>query len=359
MNDILASLNPQQLKAATHTDGPLVVFAGAGSGKTRIITTRIAYLISKGVYPWEILAVTFTNKAAKEMKERVEAICPDATKSLITTFHSACARWLREFAYELGYDKNFTIYDDSDSTNLLKGIIKKLHPKADQTKLKNEMKSFLHFVKTNGYFPSDLERLSQEYPGIIPTGGAEIYKKYQESLAMNNSMDFGDLIMNVLLLLRKNEAVQKTLGRKYKYILVDEFQDTNRLQFELINLLSKSYGNLFVVGDDDQSIYSWRGAVPANIIDFDKVYSDAKVIALELNYRCTNNIVTAAREVIKNNRYRADKSLQTEASDGDLIDLQVEPDGDSEAWAIADSINAEIEDYSLDQIHKREYLKML
>ena len=230
--------------------------------RQELLTTRIAYLISKGVYPWEILAVTFTNKAAKEMKERVESICPDASKSLITTFHSACARWLREFAYELGYDKNFTIYDDSDSTNVLKALIKKLHPKADQTKLKNDEK-LSSFCKTNGYFPNELEQLAHDYPGIIPSGGAEIYKKYQEALAMNNAMDFGDLIMNVLLLLRKNETVRKTLGRKYKYILVDEFQDTNRLQFELINLLSEAYGNLFVVGDDDQSIYSWRGAIPS------------------------------------------------------------------------------------------------
>ncbi len=350
MNILLEKLNSAQKIAASHQDGPFVVFAGAGSGKTRIITTRIAYLIAQGIRPWEILAVTFTNKAAGEMKERVESLCPEAKRSLITTFHSACARWLREFAPELGYQSNFTIYDDSDATKLLKKLLKEANPKGDIPNLLADMKSFLHMVKTNGYFPSDVERLQHEYGQFIPTGGIALYRRYQEALADCNAMDFGDLLMNILLLLKRNRQVRNILQERYRYILVDEFQDTNRTQFEMIRLLSQNHNNLFVVGDDDQSIYSWRGATPANIIEFEKNFPGAQKIALEQNYRCSGNIVDTASKMIANNIHRAPKTLFTNADKGDPIDLHIESDGEMEAWWVAKNIKENKPDYSYDKI---------
>lgn len=319
-------------------DGPLVVFAGAGSGKTRIITTRIARLISQGVHPWEILAVTFTNKAAKEMKERAEHICPEARRSVITTFHSASARWLREFADELGFQNNFSIYDDGDSTRLLKKILKEFDPKGNIPNLLSEMQSFIRFAKINGLTPHDAEKNQSEFVSLIPTGGLALYHKYQEQLYNNNAMDFGDLLLNLLLLLKRNRKVSDILSSRFKYILVDEFQDTNRTQFEIVKLLSAKHGNLFVVGDDDQSIYSWRGASPGNIIDFQTLFPGSLQVALEQNYRCSGNIVSAASAVIQNNKHRAPKTLFTEADSGDPIDLHIESDGDMEAWWVVQSI---------------------
>lgn len=350
MSHLFEKLNPAQKEAAAHTDGPLVVFAGAGSGKTRIITTRIAHLINQGVRPWEILAVTFTNKAAGEMKERVESLCPEAKRSTITTFHSACAKWLREFASELGFQSNFSIYDDKDSNKLLKKIIKEANPQGDIPNLLTEMKGFLHLVKTNGYFPSDVERLHQELSHVIPTGGVALYRLYQEQLANCNAMDFGDLLLNILLLLRRNKVVSKILTSRFRYILVDEFQDTNRTQFEIIRRLSEHHGNLFVVGDDDQSIYSWRGATPSNIIDFQQNFPGAKKIALEQNYRCTGNIVKAASTMIALNKNRADKTLFTNEDDGAAIDLHIESDGEMEAWWAINSIKKEKSEFPYDNI---------
>ncbi|SMF66810.1 ATP-dependent helicase [Pseudobacteriovorax antillogorgiicola] len=350
MSHLLEKLNQAQKQAASHMDGPFVVFAGAGSGKTRIITTRIAYLIEHGVRPWEILAVTFTNKAAGEMKERVEAICPEAKRATITTFHSACARWLREFASELGFQTNFSIYDDSDSNKLLKKLLKEANPKGDIPNLLADMKSFLHIVKTNGYFPSDVERLHQEMSHLIPIGGVALYRRYQEELANCNAMDFGDLLLNVLLLLRRNKTVSDILSQRFRHVLVDEFQDTNRTQFEIIRRLSERHGNLFVVGDDDQSIYSWRGATPANIIDFQRTFPGAKKIALEQNYRCSGNIVKAASTMIAKNVNRAEKTLFTEAHEGDSIDLHIESDGEMEAWWVINSIKQERPNFPYDDV---------
>jgi DNA helicase-2/ATP-dependent DNA helicase PcrA len=341
VTSLLEGLNDQQHKAATHFDGPLVVFAGAGSGKTRIITTRIAHLIENGVMPWEILAVTFTNKAAGEMRERVISLCPQAKRTMVTTFHSACARWLREFATELGYTASFTIYDDKDSTAALKKIIKDANPKADLPSTVAEMRSFIHFAKTQGFFPQDVERFANEHPKLVPLGGVSLYQRYQEFLADCNAMDFGDLLLNMLLLLRRNEAVRSILTKRYQYILVDEFQDTNKTQFEIVSTLASNHQNLFVVGDDDQSIYSWRGATPANIIDFDKSFPTAKKVALEQNYRCTGNIVKAASQLIANNTTRAPKTLFTKAEAGSAIDVHIESDGEMEAWWVANQIKTE------------------
>jgi DNA helicase-2/ATP-dependent DNA helicase PcrA len=337
---LLSGLNEVQRKAATHREGPLVVFAGAGSGKTRIITHRIAWLIESGVAPWEILAVTFTNKAAAEMKARVEALTPLSNRCLIATFHSACARWLREFAPELGFTSDFTIYTDDDQVAALKTVLAELNVKLDDQTSVNEFKQAINKAKTMAMLPND-ERLGREYAGLMPVAGQQVYKRYQEYLAACNAMDFGDLIMNMLLLLRRNETVRSLLQRRYRYILVDEYQDTNRTQFELIARLSEASRNLFVVGDDDQSIYSWRGAVPSNIIDFDKVYPDAVRVTMEQNYRSSGHIVAAASAMIQNNKHRVAKRPFTDNDLGERIDYRLETDNELEAWWVIDRIKRE------------------
>lgn len=350
MSVLLTNLNNVQTSAVLHREGPLVIFAGAGSGKTRIITTRIAYLIEQGVLPWEILAVTFTNKAAEEMRSRAEAIAPEAKRAVITTFHSACARWLREFASELGFDSNFSIYDDQDSSRALKHVLKELHPKGDLPTLVAEMKSFLHMIKTAGIFPHEAEQYALDFPQSVPTGGVTVYRLYQEYLAQCNAMDFGDLLMNVLLLLRNNNRVRDILSNRFQFIMVDEFQDTNRTQFEMIYHLAGKHRNLVVVGDDDQSIYSWRGATPSNIIDFDRTYPEAKRIALEQNYRCSGNIVGAASKLVAFNMKRAPKTLFTTAPAGEPIEVHLEADGDMEAYWIAEQIQLERRVFSYDDV---------
>ena len=339
---LIAGLNDIQKAAVMHTTGPVVVFSGAGSGKTRIITTRIAWLIANGVEPREILAVTFTNKAAGEMRARVEALTPRGRYCLISTFHSACARWLREFAAELGFTSDFTIYDDSDSTTALKVIAKGLNIEVDVSSLIPDWKHFIERAKMNALLPSDVERLQSQMGHLIPVGGLAIYKKYQEYLASCNAMDFGDLILNMLLLLRRNETARNLMQDRYKFILIDEYQDTNRTQLELITTLAKKHQNLMVVGDDDQSIYSWRGATPGNILDFDVLYPGAKKITLEQNYRCTSNIVDAANAMVTNNKKRAPKKLWTANDAGDLISYRLDYDGESEARWVVDSIRRDV-----------------
>lgn len=348
--DLLSSLNDVQRTAVLHRNGPVVVFAGAGSGKTRIITTRIAHLIEGGVLPWEILAVTFTNKAAEEMRHRALLMAPETKRTMITTFHSASARWLREFAGELGYEPNYSIYDDQDMTRALKHIIKNLMPKAEIPTVVADMKNFLHHVKTIGVFVNEIEEYAQRYDSMVPVGGVQVYRAYQEFLAQSNAMDFNDLLMNVLLLLRKNERVKSILSNRYQYIMVDEFQDTNRTQFEIIQHLSDRHRNLMVVGDDDQSIYSWRGATPSNIIDFDRTYPGATRINLEENYRCTGNIVAAASKLVSNNKKRAPKTLFTRAAAGEPIEVHLEVDGEMEAYWIAEEIYAARNTYDYEDV---------
>ncbi len=338
-HSILDQLNAVKRKAAEHRDGPLVVFAGAGSGKTRIITHRIAWLIEQGVKPWEILAVTFTNKAALEMRHRLEALTPHAGRAVIATFHSACARWLREFAPELGFTSDFTIYDDSDQLTAVKFVLNELNVKLDEENTAQEYRAAINRVKTLAMLPHD-ERLSHEYSDYFPKAGLQVYQRYQEYLAQCNAMDFSDLIMNILLLLRRNQKVRDVLQARFRYFLVDEYQDTNRTQFELIARLSEKSRNLFVVGDDDQSIYSWRGAIPANIIDFDKVYPDALKVTMEQNYRCTSTIVDAASAMISNNKYRVTKRLFTENPQGSLIVNRRESDNELEAWWVVDQLRS-------------------
>jgi DNA helicase-2/ATP-dependent DNA helicase PcrA len=344
---ILQGLDEAQKIAAAHVDGPMVVFAGAGSGKTRIITHRIACLLEEGTAPHEILAVTFTNKAAAEMRHRVEALTPLGAKCHIATFHSACARWLREFATDLGYTSDFTIYDENDSLSALKSVLSELQVKLDDEVTVQTYRSAINAVKTKAFLPND-QRLAEEYSYLLPPVGLQVYRKYQEYLAQCNAMDFSDLIMNILLLFRYNKRVKAALQSRYKYILVDEYQDTNRAQFELLSTLVDRHQNLFVVGDDDQSIYSWRGAVPANIIQFGSIYPKAKKVTLENNYRCTSTIVDAAREMISCNKERVAKQLRTQNPPGESIDLCIEDDNELEAWWVIDSIKNQLErfDYS-------------
>lgn len=349
-DELLASLNPAQRQAASITSGPAVVFAGAGSGKTRIITTRIAWLIETGTPPWEILAVTFTNKAAAEMRNRLIKLCPDAERSVVTTFHSACARWLREFAPELGFTSDFSIYDDSDSQSVIKKIMKGANVTLDKDTTPAEFKSAINHAKTLGLLPSDAHKNPQLFKDFMPTAGVEIYRAYQESLALSNAMDFGDLIMNMILLLRTNERVRRALQNRFRYILVDEYQDTNRPQMELIEHMSALHRNIFVVGDDDQSIYSWRGAVPENILEFDKLYPDVRTCKLEQNYRCTSTIVDAAAALVGNNLRRADKTLKTENPQGDLIDFRYETDAEFEGWWVATQIKEEAHLFNYEDI---------
>ena len=345
MHRLLESLNPVQREAVLHTEGPLVIFAGAGSGKTRIITTRMAWLMEQGVYPWQILAVTFTNKASKEMSERVNQLRTDAKNIHIGTFHSACARWLREFAEELGFGRDFSIYDDKDSLSALKAVIEQLGLRLQGPEgSAAEFRQAIARAKVRGWFPQDASEKMSSCPGF-PTGAAEVYRKYQEYLARCNAMDFNDLLMNMLLLLQKNKQVRERLRKRYRYIMIDEYQDTNPTQFALISALVPDEPNLCVVGDDDQSIYSWRGADPGNILGFKSRYPNAREVRLEQNYRCTANIINAAAGVIRHNKVRAEKVLWTENPPGERLSEDEYYDGDLEGSMIAESLRNEAKAY--------------
>ena len=348
MRQALDSLNEAQRQAAIHHTGPAVVFAGAGSGKTRVITHRIALLVDSGVPAQKILAVTFTNKAAKEMRERTRHLEPTAGFAHIATFHSACTRWLREFAAKLGFTSDFSIYDDNDSLSLLRAICKELQIRKDDVS-PNEYKAAISKAKTLGWLPADAAS-QPSAERFFPKAGLQVYRRYQEALANANAMDFNDLLLNVCLLLRRDREVLDILRRRYHYIMVDEYQDTNFPQFQLVTALTESTGNLFVVGDDDQSIYSWRGADPTNILEFSNRYRDAVQYRLEQNYRCTGNIVKAANALIQNNQERASKELWTDSEPGPLIDFIQEFDSDSEAWFIIEEIERDSGRFAQEEI---------
>ncbi|MCB9228366.1 MAG: UvrD-helicase domain-containing protein [Deltaproteobacteria bacterium] len=339
MNQLLKSLNSVQREAVLRTAGPLVIFAGAGSGKTRIITTRIAWLIEQGVYPWQILAVTFTNKASREMKERLCQLSPDSRSVHIGTFHSACARWLREFAEYLGFSKDFTIYDEKDAQSALRRVMEQL--RVDQGAAVSEYRYAISKAKVRGWLPADLKREVAVQPDRYPPMAGDVYHAYQEYLAQCHAMDFNDLLLNMVLLLRRNHEVKERLRKRYRYIMIDEYQDTNPAQFALISELVSEDQNLCVVGDDDQSIYSWRGADPGNILTFRQQYPTAHEIRLEQNYRCSNTIIQAAASLIRNNRTRVDKQLWTENPSGELISEDEYYDGELEAAMIAENIRKE------------------
>ncbi|WP_249974635.1 DNA helicase PcrA [Enterococcus sp. YC2-6] len=316
-NELLANMNPRQKEAVMHTEGPLLLMAGAGSGKTRVLTHRIAYLIEeKNVNPWNILAITFTNKAAREMKERVNQLLGSGGEDVwVSTFHSMCVRILRRDVDQIGYSRNFTIIDTSEQNTLMKRVLKELNidPK------KYDPRSILGAIsnaKNELLTPADYEN---QQGSLFERIVGRCYALYQKELRNNQCMDFDDLIMNTIRLFKENEDALQFYQRKFHYIHVDEYQDTNHAQYTLVNLLADRFKNLCVVGDADQSIYGWRGANMQNILDFEKDYPDAAVILLEQNYRSTQTILNAANQVIKNNRNRPDKNLWTENRAGEKI----------------------------------------
>ncbi|MBE5842138.1 MAG: ATP-dependent DNA helicase PcrA [Butyrivibrio sp.] len=331
---IYDTLNTQQKKAVLQTDGPVLILAGAGSGKTRVLTHRVAYLIDEcNVNPWNIMAITFTNKAAGEMRERVDKIVGFGAESIwVSTFHSSCVRILRRYADRLGFDNNFTIYDTDDSKSLMKDICKRFQLETTQLKLRNIMGSISR-CKDNLVSPEEYAlSTNNEYNKVRIS---KAYTEYQNALKKNNAMDFDDLIFKTVELFKTNPDVLEAYQDRFRYIMVDEYQDTNNAQFELIRLLADKYRNLCVVGDDDQSIYRFRGANIRNILDFEKVYPDATVIKLEQNYRSTQEILDAANAVISNNYGRKDKALWTDQKDGDKVKLVEFDTGEDEAKFVA------------------------
>lgn len=338
---ILSRLNPQQKKAVEHTDGPLLVFAGAGSGKTRVITNRIAYLISeKSVSPFNILAVTFTKKAAGEMQERVASLLSkldvkSKEQPTIGTFHSIGAMMLRQNAQEAGLTPSFSIYDTSDSENLIKELLKERNIDIKQIK----PKSIAHFISSAKNELISPEQFPRHYGGFIEDITAEIYPEYQKQLRAQNSVDFGDLLYLPVRVLRDNETILQKYQDRYKYIMIDEYQDTNTVQYKFARLLSDKYKNICVVGDDDQGIYAWRGADIKNIQSFEEDFGDVEVVKLERNYRSTKNVIEAAVSVIQQNNARVNKELWTAKGRGDDITVYQARDQIEEAEYVVDEIN--------------------
>jgi DNA helicase-2/ATP-dependent DNA helicase PcrA len=315
--DFLKNLNPPQKEAVLHDEGPLLILAGAGSGKTRVITQRIANLIrNHGIRPWNILAVTFTNKASREMAERVQRLLGGGETPLIATFHAACGRILRRDIHHIGFHSSFAIYDDRDSERLLKDVLKEMNldekkytPKAVGAKIDD--------YKNRGLFPEDIDSVSTG--DIYNAKIVQIYAAYQDRLKKCNALDFGDMLIQTVRLLSEFPEVRRQYQERFQYIMVDEYQDTNPVQYNLIRLLAGERRNLCVVGDDDQSIYSWRGADIRNILEFEKDFPGVKVIRLEQNYRSTATILAAAAAVVKQNYGRKGKSLWTENPAGERI----------------------------------------
>lgn len=336
-------LNEPQREAVFHTDGPLLILAGAGSGKTRVLTYRIAYLIEeKGVNPWNILAITFTNKAAGEMRQRVDSLVGFGSESIwVSTFHSACVRILRRFIDRLGYDTSFTIYDTDDQKTLMKEVCRRTGIDTKVYKERNLL-SAISAAKNEMITPEEFE---------LNAGGdfakqkiAKVYREYEASLKGNNALDFDDLLVKTVQLLQTQPDVLENFQERFRYIMVDEYQDTNTVQFQLVSLLAGKYRNLCVVGDDDQSIYKFRGANIRNILDFEKEFPDACVIKLEQNYRSTGNILEAANRVIRNNRGRKDKTLWTDRGEGEKIHVRQFDTAYDEAEYIAEDIKKSVEE---------------
>ncbi|MGN0434249.1 MAG: ATP-dependent helicase, partial [Bilifractor sp.] len=338
MNDILSSLNAPQREAVTTTEGPLLILAGAGSGKTRTLTCRVAYLISqRQVSPWNIMAITFTNKAAGEMRERVDQLVTAGSESIwISTFHSTCCRILRRYINLIGYENNFTIYDTDDSRQVMKEVIRllELDPKVYKEKaILRQISS----AKNEMIGPEEYEKNAS---GWVEKQYARCYYAYQKRLKENNALDFDDLLVLTVELFRREPDVLSYYQEKFRYIMIDEYQDTNTVQFLFVKLLASRYRNLCVVGDDDQSIYKFRGANIRNILNFEKEYPGAKVIRLEQNYRSTQNILNAANEVIAHNVGRKKKKLWTENTEGSKIHFREFDDGYQEAEYIARDISS-------------------
>ena len=327
---IYDTLNPPQQEAVFHTEGPLLILAGAGSGKTRVLTHRIAHLIAdKGVNPFNILAITFTNKAAQEMRERVDKLTgADGMSVWVATFHSTCVRILRRYIDRLGYDNRFTIYDSDDQKTLMKEICRKLNIDTKKYKERSLLAQISH-AKDEMITPDEMEMNAGA--DFNQKRAAQVYREYQAALKSNNALDFDDLLVKTVELFQNCGDVLESYQEKFRYIMVDEYQDTNTVQFKFVSLLAARYGNLCVVGDDDQSIYKFRGANIGNILGFERVFPDAKVIRLEQNYRSTKNILNAANEVIANNAARKEKRLWTENPEGEKLHFRQFMNGFEEA----------------------------
>lgn len=334
---IYDTLNGPQKEAVLHTDGPLLILAGAGSGKTRVLTHRIAYLIDeRGVNPWNILAITFTNKAAEEMRQRVDSLVDFGAESIwVSTFHSMCVRILRRFIERLGYENRFTIYDTDDQKTLMKEVCRKVDIDTKVFK-ERSLLSAISSAKNEMILPDEFE---------LNAGGdfgqqkiAKVYREYEAQLKSNNALDFDDLLVKTVQLLETQPDVLEYYQERFRYIMVDEYQDTNTVQFRLVSLLAGKYKNLCVVGDDDQSIYKFRGANIRNILDFEHEFPDAHVIKLEQNYRSTGNILDAANGVISNNKGRKEKTLWTDNGEGEKVHLRQFDTAYDEAEFIAEDI---------------------
>ena len=341
MDSILDSLNPQQQEAVLQTEGPVLILAGAGSGKTRVLTHRIAYLIEEQeVNPWNIMAITFTNKAAGEMRERVDKIVGYGSESVwVSTFHSSCVRILRRHIDQIGYTGNFTIYDTDDQKSVMKDICRRLQI---DTKVYKERALLNAISRAKDELMGPDEFLRNSSGDIHEQRIAKVYREYQEQLHKNNALDFDDLIMKTVELFRACPDVLDQYQERFRYIMVDEYQDTNTAQFQLISLLAAKYRNLCVVGDDDQSIYKFRGANIGNILGFERVFEEAVVIRLEQNYRSTKNILQAANEVIRNNMERKKKTLWTENKEGSLVHFKQFLNGYEEAEYVAGKISKDV-----------------
>lgn len=339
MENIYTTLNPQQQEAVYHTEGPLLILAGAGSGKTRVLTHRIAYLIEeKGVNPWNILAITFTNKAASEMRERVDKIVGFGSESIwVSTFHSTCVRILRRYIDRLGFDNRFTIYDTDDQKTLMKEICRKMNIDTKIYKERSLLAQISH-AKDELITPDEMEMHAGA--DFNQKKVAAVYREYQAALKSNNALDFDDLIVKTVELFQNCSDVLESYQERFKYLMVDEYQDTNTAQFKFISLLASKYENLCVVGDDDQSIYKFRGANIGNILGFERVFPDAKVIRLEQNYRSTQNILSAANHVIEHNESRKSKTLWTENEEGEKVHFRQFMNGYAEAEYVIGAISS-------------------
>ena len=336
MQSLLDGLNREQQQAVQHTEGPLLILAGAGSGKTKVLTVRIAYLLAQGVNPYEILAITFTNKAAKEMKSRVEGLVGDvANRIWLSTFHSCCAKFLRfELDNFLGYNSNFTIYDTSDSQVVIKAALKALNLD-DKYYPVGAMISAISDAKNKLMFASDFRKQARDF---YQQKVADVYEYYEKELRKNNALDFDDLLLVAVKLLQSNATVLDKYSKRFRYVMIDEYQDTNHAQYLLAYLLSSHWKNIAVVGDADQSIYAWRGADIQNILDFEKDYPNCKSIKLEQNYRSTKIILDAANAVIDNNEGRPEKNLWTDKTEGAKIQHFTAQSEHEEAAFIGDTI---------------------
>ena len=336
-SDYLQNLNKAQKEATIYLDGPLLIVAGAGSGKTKVLTSRIAHIIKeKKAYPNQILSVTFTNKAAKEMQTRVSKLLGSGAVGLswLGTFHSICAKLLRKHASAVNLNSNFTIIDTDDQLRLIKNICK-----AENIDIKQLAPRYILAIidrwKNKGYYPNEVIINKKDIfeKNILP-----IYKIYQQKLIDLNSCDFGDLILHVVKIFEKDEDIRNIYSKNFKYILVDEYQDTNIIQSKWLNLVSEKNKNICCVGDDDQSIYSWRGAEIRNFLEFDKVYKNTKIIRLEENYRSSQNILNVASNLIANNENRIGKTLKATKDEGNLVKLNCFKNGKDEAIGVSDEI---------------------